>query len=244
MTEEHEVVIQFRNVTKTFDLFKNDKQRLKSLLFHNTNAKKKVAIDNLSFDIRQGKAVAILGKNGAGKSTMLKMISGVTFPTVGSVRVTGRVSALLEVSGGFDPELSGRENIYFRGELLGISREELKEMEPDIVAFSELGSYIDMPIRTYSSGMKSKLGFSINANIRPDIIIVDEALSVGDKDFRAKCRRRIAEILNSGVTFLFVTHSTAEAKKFCKRGLVIHEGKLVFDGDIKDAAAFYEKMHV
>ena len=234
MTEEHEVVIQFRNVTKTFDLFKNDKQRLKSLLFHNTNAKKKVAIDNLSFDIRQGEAVAILGKNGAGKSTMLKMISG----------VTGRVSALLEVSGGFDPELSGRENIYFRGELLGISREELKEMEPDIVAFSELGSYIDMPIRTYSSGMKSKLGFSINANIRPDIIIVDEALSVGDKDFRAKCRRRIAEILNSGVTFLFVTHSTAEAKNFCKRGLVIREGKLVFDGDIKDAAAFYEKMHV
>ena len=125
-----------------------------------------------------------------------------------------------------------------------ISREELKEMEPDIVAFSELGSYIDMPIRTYSSGMKSKLGFSINANIRPDIIIVDEALSVGDKDFRAKCRRRIAEILNSGVTFLFVTHSTAEAKNFCKRGLVIREGKLVFDGDIKDAAAFYEKMHV
>ena len=231
MTEEHEVVIQFRNVTKTFDLFKNDKQRLKSLLFHNTNAKKKVAIDNLSFDIRQGEAVAILGKNGAGKSTMLKMISGVTFPTMGSV-------------GGFDPELSGRENIYFRGELLGISREELKEMEPDIVAFSELGSYIDMPIRTYSSGMKSKLGFSINANIRPDIIIVDEALSVGDKDFRAKCRRRIAEILNSGVTFLFVTHSTAEAKNFCKRGLVIREGKLVFDGDIKDAAAFYEKMHV
>ena len=227
MTEEHEVVIQFRNVTKTFDLFKNDKQRLKSLLFHNTNAKKKVAIDNLSFDIRQGEAVAILGKNGAGKSTMLKMISGVTFPTVGSVRVTGRVSALLEVSGGFDPELSGRENIYFRSELLGISREELKEMEPD-----------------YSSGMKSKLGFSINANIRPDIIIVDEALSVGDKDFRAKCRRRIAEILNSGVTFLFVTHSTAEAKNFCKRGLVIREGKLVFDGDIKDAAAFYEKMHV
>ena len=116
-------------------------------------------------------------------------------------------------------------------------------MEPDIVAFSELGSYIDMPIRTYSSGMKSTLGFSINANIRPDIIIVDEALSVGDKDFRAKCRRRIAEILNSGVTFLFVTHSTAEAKNFCKRGLVIREGKLVFDGDIKDAAAFYEKMH-
>ena len=124
MTEEHEVVIQFRNVTKTFDLFKNDKQRLKSLLFHKTNAKKKVAIDNLSFDVRQGEAVAILGKNGAGKSTMLKMISGVTFPTVGSVRVTGRVSALLEVSGGFDPELSGRENIYFRGELLGISKYE------------------------------------------------------------------------------------------------------------------------
>lgn len=113
MTEEHEVVIQFRNVTKTFDLFKNDKQRLKSLLFHNTNAKKKVAIDNLSFDIRQGEAVAILGKNGAGKSTMLKMISGVTFPTVGSVRVTGRVSALLEVSGGFDPELSGPGEYLF-----------------------------------------------------------------------------------------------------------------------------------
>ena len=138
MTGEREVVIQFRNVTKTFNLFKNDKQRLKALLLRRTKVKKKVAIDNLSFDIHKGEAVAILGKNGAGKSTMLKMISGVTYPTVGSVRVTGRVSALLEVSGGFDPELSGRENIYFRGELMGISREELKEMEPEIVAFSEL----------------------------------------------------------------------------------------------------------
>ena len=243
MTVEREVVIQFRNVTKTFNLFKNDKQRLKALLLRRTKVKKKVAIDNLSFDIHKGEAVAILGKNGAGKSTTLKMISGVTYPSVGSVRVTGRVSALLEVSGGFDPELSGRENIYFRGELMGIDRAELAELEPEIVAFSELGSYIDMPIRTYSSGMKSKLGFSINANIRPDIIIVDEALSVGDKDFRAKCRKRIAEILESGVTFLFVTHSTAEAKRFCKRGLVIREGKLIFDGDIKDAAAFYDKMH-
>lgn len=243
MTGEREVVIQFRNVTKIFNLFKNDKQRLKALLLRRTKVKKKVAIDNLSFDIHKGEAVAILGKNGAGKSTMLKMISGVTYPSVGSVRVTGRVSALLEVSGGFDPELSGRENIYFRGELMGIDRAELAELEPEIVAFSELGSYIDMPIRTYSSGMKSKLGFSINANIRPDIIIVDEALSVGDKDFRAKCRKRIAEILESGVTFLFVTHSTAEAKRFCKRGLVIREGKLIFDGDIKDAAAFYDKMH-
>ena len=215
-----------------------------SKTFNKGTINEKKALKNLNLTLNDGDFVTVIGGNGAGKSTMLKMISGVTFPTVGSVRVTGRVSALLEVSGGFDPELSGRENIYFRGELLGISREELKEMEPDIVAFSELGSYIDMPIRTYSSGMKSKLGFSINANIRPDIIIVDEALSVGDKDFRAKCRRRIAEILNSGVTFLFVTHSTAEAKNFCKRGLVIREGKLVFDGDIKDAAAFYEKMHV
>lgn len=243
MTGENEVVIQFRDVIKTFDLFKSDKQRLKALLLRNTSVKKKKAIDNISFDIHQGEAVAILGKNGAGKSTMLKMISGVTYPTEGAVRVTGRVSALLEVSGGFDPELSGRENIYFRGELMGLNKAELAELEPDIVAFSELGNYIDMPIRTYSSGMKSKLGFSINANIRPEIIIVDEALSVGDKDFRVKCRNRIGEILNGGVTFLFVTHSTAEAKRFCKRGLVISEGKLIFDGNINEAAAFYEKMH-
>lgn len=242
MTEDREIIIQCRDVTKRYGLYRNDKERLRALLLRGGRTQQKKAVDNLSFEIRRGESVAIFGKNGAGKSTLLKMITGVTYPTEGIIRVNGRVSAMLELTAGFDPELSGRENIYFRGEVMGIRKKEIAALEPAIVDFAGLGSYIDMPIRTYSSGMRAKLGFSINANIRPDILIVDEALSVGDRDFRAKCRRKIRSIMDDGVTFLFVTHSSSDAKSFCRRGLVMQGGQLVFDGDIHAAAAFYESM--
>ena len=242
MTQSNDIAIQLKNVTKVYRLCKSEKARLRTFLGRKASAELKQAINDVSLTIRRGEAVALFGRNGAGKSTILKMITGVAFPTTGRIRVNGRVSALLELGAGFDSELTGRENIYFRGEVQGIKTEEIKRIEGDIIKFADLGSYIDQPIRTYSSGMKARLGFAINANIRPDILIVDEALSVGDQRFRAKCRAKVNEIMESGVTFLFVTHSVNEAKLFCKRGIVLRHGRVVFDGGVDEAAAYYEDM--
>ena len=238
-----ETVIKFKNVTKIYKLFKNDKKRLLSIFLKNIDYKEKKAVDNVSFEIKKGESVAIFGKNGAGKSTILKIITGVTFPTKGEVSVNGRVSALLELTSGFDQEFTGRENIYLKGQILGIKDSEIKKLESEIVDFAELEEYIDQPVRTYSSGMKARLGFSINVNIKPEILIVDEALSVGDEAFRKKCIKKVNEIIQKeDVTLLFVTHSTNVAKDFCKRGMVMKKGKVVFDGEIKEAIKNYDKI--
>ncbi|NLF47796.1 MAG: ABC transporter ATP-binding protein [Clostridiales bacterium] len=236
-------VIEFKNVTKRYKLFKNDKKRLMSVFIKKIKYKEKKAVDDVSFDIMKGEAVAFFGKNGAGKSTILKIITGVTYPTQGSVKVRGRVSALLELTSGFDPELTGRENIFLKGQLMGLKDKEIKALENPIIEFAELGDYIDQPIRTYSSGMKSRLGFAINANIKPEILIVDEALSVGDASFRKKCVKKVNEIMESeGLTLLFVTHSASDAKEFCNRGIVLKNGKLMYDSDIEDAIKKYKEL--
>lgn len=232
--------ISFNHVSKIYKLYKNDKQRFRAIFNKRIKPTLKKAGDDLTFTIEKGESVALFGKNGAGKSTLLKMITGVIYPTSGEIEVNGRVSALLELTAGFDPEFTGRENIFFRGQLLGIPREEIEALEQEIIDFADLGEYIDQPVRTYSSGMKARLGFAINANIKPEILIVDEALSVGDKEFRQKCNQKINEIVDSGVTFLFVTHSTNVAKNFCKRGIVMRLGKITFDGEIGEAIEFYE----
>ena len=235
-------VIEFENVTKTYKLFKNDKRRLLGLLFKNIKYKEKKAVNNVNFIIKKGESVALFGKNGAGKSTILKMITGVCFPTEGEITVNGRVSALLELTSGFDPEFTGRENIYLKGQLLGLKQKEIQEVEESIIEFSQIGEYIDQPVRTYSSGMKARLGFSINVNIKPEILIVDEALSVGDEEFKNKCIKKINNIMkNDNVTLLFVTHATSVAKEFCSRGILMENGKLIFDGDIDDAIMEYNK---
>ena len=235
-------VIEFKNVTKTYKLFKSDRQRFKSIFSKKASYKKKVAVNNLSFKIEKGESVALFGKNGAGKSTILKMITGVAYPTSGEITVNGRVSALLELTAGFDPEFTGRENIYFRGQLFGMSNDEIRELEPEIVDFADLNDYIDQPVRTYSSGMKARLGFAINVSIKPEILIVDEALSVGDSEFKKKCLEKINQIVGEkDVTFLFVTHSTGVAKSFCKRGMVMRQGKLLFESSIDEAIDFYQK---
>lgn len=237
-----ENVIEFKNVTKTYKLFKNDKRRLLGLLFKKIKHTEKKAVDNANFNIQRGESVALFGKNGAGKSTILKMITGVCFPTEGEIIVNGRVSALLELTSGFDPEFTGRENIYLKGQLLGLKNKEIKDVEEKIVEFSQIGEYIDQPVRTYSSGMKARLGFSINVNIKPEILIVDEALSVGDEEFKNKCIKKINSIIkNDNVTLLFVTHATGVAREFCTRGILMEKGKIVFDGAIEDAIGKYDK---
>ena len=237
-----DTVIKFNNVTKIYKLFKNDKKRLLYIFCKKIKYQEKKAADNVNLEIKRGESVALFGKNGAGKSTILKMITGVVYPTMGEIIVNGRVSALLELTSGFDPEFTGRENIYLKGQLLGLKDSEIKELEQEIIDFAELDEYIDQPVRTYSSGMKARLGFSINVNIRPEILIVDEALSVGDEEFKNKCTRKVNEIINKdNVTLLFVTHSTSMAKEFCKRGIFMKKGKVVYDGDINTAIEEYEK---
>ena len=235
-------VIVFDHVTKIYKLFKNDKFRFLSMFTKKIKYKENRAINDVSFVVKKGESVALFGKNGAGKSTILKMITGVTFPTSGEITVNGRVSALLELTAGFDGEFTGRENIYLKCNLMGINDEEIKLLEDEIIDFAGLGEYIDQPVRTYSSGMKARLGFAINANVEPEILIVDEALSVGDKAFRVKCHNKVKEIMrDKEVTFLFVTHSVGTAKAFCDRGIVLEKGKIIFDGEIDKAIEFYEK---
>lgn len=242
--DNNKTVIKFNKVTKVYKLYKSDRARFKALFSNKVKYKENRAVKNLSFEVRQGESLALFGRNGAGKSTILKMITGVCFPTEGKVEVDGKVSALLELAAGFDVESTGRENIAFKCSLMGLTEEEIAEVEPDIIAFADVGDYIDQPLRSYSSGMKARLGFAISVNARPDILIVDEALSVGDKDFRKKCKDKVAEIMaDEDVTLLFVTHSLQTAKDFCKRGIVLEKGKMLFDGDIDEAIEFYDSRN-
>lgn len=240
-----EVAIKFDHVTKTYELYSNDRGRFLGLF----NIRRKRtgylgtidANKDLSFEIMRGEAVAFLGLNGAGKSTALKMITGVTYPTSGTVTVNGRVSALLELSAGFDAKLTGRENIRLRGQILGMSKEDLEEVAPKAIEFADLGVYIDQPMRSYSSGMKARLGFALAVSTNPEILVVDEALSVGDRKFKKKCVKRIREIMmDENVTVLFVTHSTTTAQEFCSRGIVLDHGKKLFDGTMDEAMEYYE----
>lgn len=242
-----EVVIRFDHVTKTYNLYKSDRGRFLGIF----NYKKKGqylgsvnASDDLSFEIKKGEAVAFLGHNGAGKSTALKMVTGVTHPTSGTVEVKGRVSALLELTAGFDMQLTGRENIALRGQIMGLNKHEIAELEPGIIEFADLGLYIDQPMKSYSSGMRARLGFAFAVAINPEILVVDEALSVGDRAFQKKCIERIREIMmDENVTVLFVTHASATAKQFCSRGIVLDKGTKVFDGSIEDATKYYEENY-
>lgn len=240
---DDDVVVRFEHVTKTYKLYKNDRARF--LGFFERNSREIVgkvnANDDLSFEVRRGEAVALVGRNGAGKSTALKMITGVCHPTSGEVTVKGRVSALLELNAGFDGQLTGRENLELRSQILGMSREEFTEkVEPAVIEFADLGLYIDQPMKTYSSGMKARLGFALAASIDPDILVVDEALSVGDRKFKKKCMTRMREIMSKeGVTVLFVTHESKVAQDLCTRGIVIENGHNMYDGPIADAVAFY-----
>lgn len=197
------------------------------------------ALNNISFEISEGETVGIIGHNGAGKSTLLKILSGITFPTLGEGKVEGSFSSLLEVGTGFHPDLSGRDNIYFNASLLGLSRIEIVAQLDEIVSFSGVADFIDQPIRTYSSGMKLRLAFSILAHIRTDIIALDEVLAVGDSMFQIKCMERIFDFKNQGRTILFVSHNLSAVKKLCERTLVLQNGKLVFDGATEDAIKIY-----
>ena len=232
--------IKINNVTKEYKLYKDDKDRFKDLFFGKRYEPYK-ALDKLDITLPEGEVIGILGKNGSGKSTLLKMVTGVTFPTEGELEVNGTVSALLELTAGFDGELTGRENIFLKGYGLGLSKEYIRKKMDSIIDFAEIGQYIDQPVRMYSSGMKSRLGFAISINIDPDILVVDEVLAVGDEIFRKKCMDKMNEFKNSGKTILFVSHSIGQIKSFCTKGMWLHKGRMLFYDDIDRVARLYEQ---
>jgi teichoic acid transport system ATP-binding protein len=236
-----EPIITFKNVSKTYILYKNDQARFKALFFKPKNAKTNKALNNVSLTINRGESVGIVGDNGAGKSTLLKMITGVAFPDEGEIVVNGKVAALLELTAGFSMEMTGRENIYLKGCILGLEDSYIKEIEENIIDFAELGDYIDQPVRTYSSGMKMRLGFAINVNIEPDVLVVDEALSVGDATFKKKCKDKIKEIINNGTTVLYVSHNASSVKEICPRSIYLKKGTVIFDGDTDETLRVYEE---
>lgn len=232
-------IISFKNVSKEYTLYKSDRERFKALFIKSKKAKINKALKDVSFEINRGESVGLIGDNGAGKSTILKHITGVAFPTSGEVYVGGKVAALLELTAGFSMEMTGRENIYLKGYILGLTDKEIKRIEERIVDFAELGDYIDQPVRTYSSGMKMRLGFAINVNIEPDILVIDEALSVGDATFKKKCKQKIADTIKSGVTVLYVSHSAESVRELCTRAIYLKKGQLIFDGPVDEALKVY-----
>jgi lipopolysaccharide transport system ATP-binding protein len=197
------------------------------------------ALDEVSFEIRPGEVVGIIGRNGAGKSTLLKILSRITEPTGGRAEIFGRVGSLLEVGTGFHPELSGRENVYLNGSILGMTRREIEDKFDEIVAFAELERFIDTPVKRYSSGMYVRLAFAVAAHLEPEILLVDEVLAVGDAAFQKKCLGKMSEVASHGRTILFVSHNTAALLNLCRRGILLEKGRLTADGDIDSVVRKY-----
>ncbi len=237
---QNDIVVEFKNVCKEYKLNKKSKNKIISILLNKKNYKTKKVLDEISFKIQKGETVAILGKNGMGKSTIIKLLSGISYPTSGEIITKGNVSSILELNAGFENDFTGLENIYLKCQILGLKKAETDKIINDIIEFADIGEYIGEPVRTYSSGMRARLGFAISVHIKPDILAVDEVFSVGDFKFKQKCLEKITQIKNNqDVTFILVTHSTEMAKEFCNRGLLLDSGKILFDGNIAECVERY-----
>lgn len=239
-------VIEVNNVDKVYKLFDSNKARVADTLglTRKKNYKEHYALKNMSFAVKQGECVGLIGTNGSGKSTILKIITGVLSPTKGDVRVDGRISALLELGAGFNQEYTGIENIYLNGTMLGYSKEEIDAKLDDILSFADIGDFVFQPVKTYSSGMFVRLAFAVAINIDPEILIVDEALSVGDVFFQAKCYKKFEEFKEAGKTILFVSHDLGAISKYCDRAVLINKGNKVAEGTPKDMIDIYKKILV
>lgn len=241
--------VSLKNVDVSYPIFDVKSRSLKANFVRLTtggkissNAKsvKVDALKNISIDLHYGDRLALIGHNGAGKSTLLKTIAGIYEPTEGSIEKSGNIASLLDISLGMNPESSGRENIYSRGMLLGMSKIQIREISEDIIAFTELADFIDLPVRTYSSGMSVRLAFAISTAIKPEILLLDEVIGAGDASFMEKARKRISELIESVGILVFSSHSESDVKAFCNRGIVLDAGSIVFDGSVDDAFAYYK----
>ena len=235
-----EYAVKIEHLTKEYRLYKSALGRISDALFGSHKGDSFTALKDLSVDLPKGEVIGILGKNGSGKSTLLKIITGVTKATSGSVVAQGRIAAMLELTSGFDPDLTGIENIYLKALSMGIPKKNIAEKIDEIIAFADIGDHINQPIRTYSSGMKSRLGFAVSVSVDPDILVVDEVLAVGDDIFRLKCIEKMKQFRNMGKTILFVSHSLFTVKAFCTMGMWINQGKLEAFGPLSDVVKLYE----
>lgn len=232
--------IEFRNVTKRFQLRESSLREFVPSVFRRNDVPPPFyALQGVSFTVGRGETVGIIGRNGSGKSTALKLIAGVMAPTEGAVLVGGRVSPLIELGAGFHPDLTGRENVHLNGSILGLSDREIDEQFPAIVEFAELQDFIDMPVKRYSSGMYVRLGFAVAVHSNPEILLVDEVLSVGDAFFQEKCHQRMHDFKQQGITIVVVSHSAETITSFCGRGLWLDNGRLVADGPAKQVVDDY-----
>lgn len=248
-----EIVIDVRTLSKRYEIYETARDRLKQLILprvHQAAARVRTAagladfglprtyfrelwaLDDVSFQIRRGEALGIIGRNGSGKSTLLQILAGTLAPTSGESQVSGRVAALLELGSGFNPEFTGRENVFLNGLLLGLAREKVENRFDEIAAFADIGDVLDRPVKTFSSGMLIRLAFAVQVALDPDILIVDEALSVGDYFFQQKCFGRIRQLREQGMTLLFVTHDMNTVASLCTRAVYLQNGKLRYDGEI------------
>ena len=239
-------IIEVNDVTVRFHMNADRILSLKEFVTTGLRGKLKyedfTALDHVSFSVEKGETLGLIGHNGAGKSTMLKVISGILKPTEGSVKVYGNVVPMLELGSGFDFDLTGRENVFLNGALLGYSEEFLKSKVDEIIAFSELGQFIEVPIRNYSSGMLARLAFSVASVVEPEILIVDEILSVGDSNFQAKSRARMLELMGGGTTVLFVSHSLDQIREMCNRVVWLEHGGIRIIGNTNEVCEAYEKL--
>ena len=235
-----DIVIRVDDVTKRYQVYDRPYDRLRQALRRNKRYYREfTALEHISFEVARGEAVGVIGRNGSGKSTLLQIVTGVLRPTSGAVSVQGKVAALLELGSGFNPEFTGRENVFLNGAVLGIPRAHMERKFDDIAAFADIGSHLDQPVKTYSSGMMMRLAFAVQVFMDPEILVVDEALSVGDIFFQQKCFKHIRRILASGTTLLFVSHDTGAVQHLCNRAVLLRSGRQVFIGPPEQAISRY-----
>lgn len=259
-----EVVIDVRNLSKCYEIYNTPRDRLKQLVFprlHQAANRASAALgmskyraapnyfhefwalNDVSFQVNRGETFGIIGRNGSGKSTLLQILAGTLAQTNGEANIKGRIAALLELGSGFDPEFSGRENVYLNGRILGLTKREIEARYDQIVEFADIGDFIDQPVKTYSSGMFVRLAFAVQAHIDASVVIIDEALAVGDVFFRQKCYARLEQLRNSGAAILLVSHSMPEIEQYCKRAILLDHGTQRFIGSSSDAAKHYYLLH-
>lgn len=241
--ENSNVIIDVQNVSMCFNMTTEKISGLKEFLIkrlkNQISYTKFWALKDVTFNVRQGELFGVLGLNGAGKSTLLKTVAGVLKPTNGTLHISGRMAPLIELGAGFDTELTARENIYLNGAILGYSKKEMNAKFDEIVDFSELAEFIDVPVKNFSSGMYARLGFAIATSTRPDILIVDEILGVGDFKFQQKCEAKINEMVKEGTSVLLVSHSIDQIRSLCNRGIILEKGQLIKEGNIEELCDFY-----
>ena len=242
---KNDVAIKIEHLYKNYKMFARKKDRLFESIFPMYQKHGEFsAIRDLNIEIKKGEVLGILGKNGAGKSTLLKMITGVVTPSSGKIEVNGKISSLLELGTAFNMELTGEENIYQHGQVMGLTKEEIEKKKPEIIEFADIGDHLSQPVKTYSSGMFARLAFACAINVNPEILIVDEVLSVGDIAFQLKCFKKFEQFKKEGKTILFVTHNVADVIRNCNRAIILANGNKIFDGDVKTGVDKYKRMIV